>query len=243
MTLKVLALNSSPLKDRGNTDIILKSFLAGLNEAGAEVQEVYINDLDIKPCLGKLVCWVKTPGVCCQKDDMETLLEKLKNSDVWVFASPVYWDGVTGRMKNMMDRMLPILEAFIELREGHCRHAIRSNIPSGKIVLISTCGFWERDNFEPVIMHMEAVAKNAQCGFAGALVRPHGALIKYLVKTDYDKIKPVLDAAKNAGIELVENGVISNDTMDKVSQELVSRDKYMEMINSNFEGLMEKFQD
>ena len=89
--MKVLALIGSPLKERGNTNIILLEFLKGIRAAGANAELIYISDLDIRACLGKLVCWIKTPGRCCQKDDMAELLEKMKTADVWVYASPLYW--------------------------------------------------------------------------------------------------------------------------------------------------------
>jgi len=237
--MKLLAINGSPLKSRGNTQVILSEFLRGVGNSGVEIEEIFLNELTIKPCLGKLSCWVKTPGKCCQNDDMTTLLPKLADSDVWVFASPVYWDGVTSTMKNLMDRLLPLIEPKIELYDDHCRHALRFGVKNGKIVLVSTCGFWELDNFEPMINHVKAVCKNIHRDFAGALVRPHGALFKYL-KKDNDSLKEILAAVYNAGLELVNEGRISRKTMEIVSLELMPREQYIEDINRNFERLIEK---
>ncbi len=237
--MKVLALNGSPLKTRGNTEVLLTEFLKGAREGGAKVEIIYLADLDIRPCLGKLVCWIKTPGKCCQKDDMVELLPKLATSDIWVFASPIYWDGVTGRVKNLMDRMLPLIQPKIELIDDHCRHALREGVKPGKIVLISTCGFFELDNFEPMIEHVKSVCKNIHREFAGALIRPHGALIKYS-KEKNDAMDKILIAAREAGRELVNTGKISQDTFMRVSQELMARDKYIKMINTNFERLTAK---
>jgi multimeric flavodoxin WrbA len=237
--MKVLAINSSPLKAKGNTDIILREFLKGLRENGMEVEQIYTHDLKIKPCLGRLTCWVKTPGKCCQKDDMASLLNKLSIADIWVFASPLYWDGVTGQMKNVFDRLLPLIKPFIEIDEDHCRHGLREGVKGGKVVLVSTCGFWELDNFDPLLDHVEAVCKNIHREFAGALIRPHGALLKYFTKNS-ELFNEILVAAYTAGYELVSNGKISNETMAHVSKELMPKNEYIEMINKNFERLMEK---
>ncbi len=240
--MKIIALNGSPLRSLGNTAQLVKEFLNGAREAGSDVEEINITNLKINPCLGKLVCWINTPGKCCQNDDMASLLKKLKGSDVWVFASPVYWDGVTGPMKNVLDRLLPLLEPYLELIDGHCRHALRPDVKAGKIVLISTCGFWELDNFEPMLTHLKAICVNAHREFAGALLRPHGAHFKYMVKND-KTAKDILAAAHTAGSELVNDGMISQDTLSRVSQEVIAKEEYIEMLNLNFDKLILKYRD
>lgn len=239
--MQVLAINSSPLKARGNTEIIMQEFVKGLKSAGAKVEVIYLQELKINPCLGKLICWIKTPGICCQNDDMTELLSKLKRADIWVLASPLYWDGVTGKLKNMLDRLLPMLEPFIELENGHCRHMLRPEIKNGKIVLITSCGFWELDNFEPAVAHIQAVSKNAHRKFAGALLRPHGALLKYMVDKDDDTFKDVLTAAQKAGEELMKTGKISPEILSRVSQELMPCNEYMKILNNNFHSLINKY--
>jgi len=67
--MKVLAINASPHRDNGNTALILSPFLDGMKEEGAKVEVLYTKTMDIKPCLGCLKCWTKTPGACIQKDD------------------------------------------------------------------------------------------------------------------------------------------------------------------------------
>ena len=80
--MKVLAINGSPKMDKGNTALILGPFLEGMEEKGAEVEILYTKKLNIKPCEGEISCWIKTPGECFQKDDMEMVLAKLREADV-----------------------------------------------------------------------------------------------------------------------------------------------------------------
>jgi multimeric flavodoxin WrbA len=84
--------------DKGNTALILIPFLDGMEEAGAKVERLCTKKLKINPCQGEISCWLKTPGECFQKDDMQMVLSKLRLADIWVFATPVYLDGVTGPM-------------------------------------------------------------------------------------------------------------------------------------------------
>ncbi len=111
--MKAIAINGSPKMDGGNTALVLNPFLEGMKEAGAEVEVLYTKRLSINPCQGDYICWLKTPGKCIHEDDMEMVLPKLAGADIWVFATPVYVDGMSGPMKNFIDRMLPLVEPFL----------------------------------------------------------------------------------------------------------------------------------
>lgn len=231
--MKVLAINSSPRMGDGNTALILDAFLEGLRGAGADVELVYASRLNITPCSGEFACWTKTPGRCIHKDDMESLLAKLVGVDVLVLASPVYVDGVSGSMKNILDRMIPQAQPMFELRDGHCRHPGRHGKPAGKLVLVSNCGFWEMDNFEPLVVHMEAAASNFGREFAGALLRPHGPALRGMLDRGLP-VGDVLDAAREAGRQLAEDGRMARETLDIVSRELLPLETYVDIINGLF---------
>ena len=106
--MKVLAINGSPRGAIGKYRGFLKPFLKGCEEAGAEIETIYLKDKDIKHCSGCFTCWTKTPGKCIHKDDMEELLDKISQADIMVYATPLYYYTVTGIMKDFMDRMIPL---------------------------------------------------------------------------------------------------------------------------------------
>ncbi len=228
--MKVLAINGSPHGEKGNTDLILEPFLEGMKQAGAEVSLLYTKKMKINPCLGEHNCWFKTPGVCSQKDDMQELLPRLMEVEVLVLATPLYVDGMTGPLKNFLDRVIPIGDPIIELRNGHCRHRARKEIKDGKLVLVSNCGFWELDNFDPLVVHLQAVSKNLGREFAGALLRPHGPALKAMMNQGMP-VHDVLDAAKEAGRQLVADGRMKPDTLKIVSRELLPLQMYVNIAN------------
>jgi multimeric flavodoxin WrbA len=228
--MKVLAFNSSPRMDKGNTAMILTPFLEGMREAGAEVELFYTKKLKINPCQGNFICWFKTPGKCFQKDDMQMLYPKLREADIWVFATPVYVDGITGPMKSLMDRLIPLIQPFFEMRDDHCRHPLHEGTKHGKIVLISNCGFWEMDNFDPLLVHIKAACKNMKREFAGALLRPHGPALRGMMERKVS-VDDIFEAAKEAGRQLVRDGEMSVKTLDIVSRELMSLEMYVQKIN------------
>jgi len=237
--MRVLAFNASPRMRRGNTALILTPFLEGMEEAGAQVELIYVKKLRLNPCQGCFICWLKTPGVCFQHDDMQMLHPKLREADVWVFATPVYVDGPVGPLKNLVDRLIPLILPYFELREGHCRHVVPPGYNHGKVVLVANSGFWERDNFDPLVMWMRAVCKNVAREFAGALLRPHGEAMRPLMKRGAS-LDDVFEAARDAGRQLVRKGAMARETLDAVARDLLPLETYVEQLNRSFARTLEQ---
>ncbi|GLI35185.1 flavodoxin family protein [Desulforhabdus amnigena] len=99
--MQVVGIYGSPRKG-GNTDLMLDAFLEGAAAAGGDIQRIYVRDLNIKGCLGCGHCDKK--GTCIQKDDMTGLYPILENAPRIVVASPIYFYGVTGQLKLLIDR-------------------------------------------------------------------------------------------------------------------------------------------
>ncbi|MDD2438803.1 MAG: flavodoxin family protein [Methanosarcinaceae archaeon] len=236
--MQVLAINSSPKMEKSNTDLILKPFLEGMKAGGAEVELFYTRKLNINPCTGELDCWLKTPGKCYQRDDMDLLYPKIDAADLIVFATPVYVDGVTGPMKNLIDRMLPRVEPFFEIRDAHCRHRVRGGPKPLKFVLVSNCGFWEMDNFDSLLVYMKAFCKNASAEFAGALLRPHGEALPIMLELG-EPIAEIFKAAKKAGFQLAQGQEMSQESLDTVSRELLPKERYVQIVNQYFQQCLE----
>lgn len=236
--MKTIAINSSPSMEKGNTAVILNPFLDGIREAGADVELFYTKKLDIKPCQGEFNCWLKTPGECFQKDDMEIVRPRLNEADIWVLATPLYVDGMSGPMKNLLDRIIPGAQPFFELRDDHIRHPGRGEGKQRKMVIVSNCGFWELDNFDALVVHARAICKNTNMEFAGALLRPHGPALRPMSEQGAP-VQDVLTAATEAGRQLVRDGKISPDTLSTVSRELMPRDTYIQNINQNFQQTLD----
>jgi multimeric flavodoxin WrbA len=215
--MNVLTINGSPHMDEGNTALILNPFLDGMREAGANVDLFYTSKLNIGPCNGDMSCWFKNPGKCVQNDDMQMLFPKFKEADVIVWASPVYYAGVTGPLKNLMDRQLPL-------------HVMGERVPKKqKAVLVSTCGAWEISMFDPLLMQMKAIYDHPEEGseFAGALLRPMAEGLKEMIKVgETGPVEDIFKAARDAGCQLVKEGKILEDTQKAVSIELMPRDAY-----------------
>jgi multimeric flavodoxin WrbA len=110
MAQKILGIVGSPRRN-GNTEVLVDEVLKGAEEAGAQVEKVILNELDIKPCQACNSCY-KT-GKCIHDDDMTELFIKMEKADAWVLGTPVYWFGPTAQFKLFLDRWYnPIHKKF-----------------------------------------------------------------------------------------------------------------------------------
>ena len=99
--MKVLGIYGSPRRG-GNTEILLQEMLRGCREAGAEVEEVFLRELKITPCLEIYAC--RKDGKCPIQDDMQALYPKLVAADVLALASPIFFYSVSAQLKAVIDR-------------------------------------------------------------------------------------------------------------------------------------------
>ena len=98
---RILAIYGSPRR-KGNTARLMAQAVAGAREAGAEVEEVFLHDLEMSPCLEIYGC--KKDGRCAIKDDFQALYDKLVSCQGMILASPIFFYTVSAQIKIMMDR-------------------------------------------------------------------------------------------------------------------------------------------
>ena len=218
---KVVAINGSPNMDKGRTAKLMTPFLDGMRKAGASVELFYAKRLDVKPCTGELHCWNKKPGQCYIDDGMQSLYPKLREADILVLATPVYVP-LPGEMQNLINRIVPLMDPALKNRNRRTRARFRSDVKIRKFVLVSTSGWWEIGNFGTVLRIAKELAEDFSVEFAGALLRPHSSWLT----EDNPKTKKVLEAARQAGYQLVAKGKISKDLLTVISQPLTSKPKW-----------------
>ena len=235
--MKVLAINGSPRGANGNTERILQPFLEGAQGAGAETEVIYLKNKEIKHCLGCFTCWTKTPGVCVHKDDMPALLEKVKEADVMVFATPLYIFTVSGLMKDFLDRRLPMAQPFIVQRGDHFTHPPR--YPNGdpvRYVLISNAGFPERHHFSGLEETFRRFVDASNSELAGMICCSAGELLRQ--EGLQDQLAWYLEASRQAGRQVVEQGCISSETQAVLDRSLVEDPAvYANMANEHWRSL------
>lgn len=217
--MKVIAFNGSPKAKNSNTDVIIKAFLQGAQKAGADIEEVYLIEKTIHHCTGCFCCWFKTPGKCIYNDDMIELIEKYKDADVVCFATPVYTWNMTAALKNFIDRLAPLKSPLLTQANGTF-DLKDAEMKTALFVSIANAGFPGENNFDTI----EKVFSS--CNPVLEIYRNCGMALK----KDDDRVKNYLNLVTLAGIELVSNRAVSEETKKGLSKEMMPTTEYVQML-------------
>ena len=114
MSKTVLVLSTSPRKG-GNSDALADAFVRGAQEAGNQVEKITLYDKTIGFCKGCLSC--QNTQRCIVRDDADAITQKMLTADVIAFATPIYYYGMCGQMKTLLDRANPLFPAAYQFRD------------------------------------------------------------------------------------------------------------------------------
>ena len=92
---------------------------------------------------------------------------------------------------------------------------------------------------DALVAHIEAICRNTMREFAGALLRPHGPVVKPMMDIG-NPPKDIFEAARDAGRQLVQRGSIEPGTLETVARDLLPREQYLEIANQMFRKALEK---
>lgn len=228
--MKVLAINSSLRRGgESRTEMMMNNLAEGMREAGAEVEVIHLREKKIRHCIGCFTCMTKTPGKCVLKDDMTNeLFPKWLESDLVVYATPLFHHTVNAPMKTFIERTFPICQPFLEQDDsGRWVHPKRHKQPAA--VVLSVCGFLDESAFEGLSHYVNFLFHSENEKLVAEIYRPASHLI---TQSPYkDKLTDILDATRQAGRELVESMKISAETMARIKQPIDDIQSVREMAN------------
>ena len=153
--MNTVILFGSPRK-KGNTIQLVDILSQTLKDKGHNVRTIYLNDLNIRPCQGCRACVPK--GVCKINDDMKDIRKYMKESDLIVYATPIYWFGPSGQLKLVMDRSF----AFFD-------NNYNSRIKGKKAITIMTCGDEDLETCRPTMEMFKKTFNLLGLSYAGSI--------------------------------------------------------------------------
>jgi len=115
-----LIINTLPKIDNRSNEVI-----KSIAEKNDKTEIFDLNEYKIGPCIGCTNCWLKTPGICAVKDDWEIVFKKILKSESVVFLAETHFGFVSHKMKNIVDRLIPLLLPYTKLSKGQMRHKNR----------------------------------------------------------------------------------------------------------------------
>lgn len=107
--MNILSVLASP-KKQGNTAILLKEYLKGVEDSTplAQIETIYLQSKNIQYCTGCNTCQKSSQSQCVLKDDMQDIYKSVEKADILVFATPVYVFNMTGQLKTFLDRLYAV---------------------------------------------------------------------------------------------------------------------------------------
>ncbi len=120
MSKKIVILNGSPRK-KGNTSALAAEFTKGAKEAGHTVTEFFLDSMDIHGCKGCFGGHSSRECPCVQKDDMMQIYPAVKECDVIVLATPLYYWNMSGQLRTAVDRLFALEEGDGNFLRGNNR--------------------------------------------------------------------------------------------------------------------------
>lgn len=89
-------------RSKGNTAQLADAFRKGAEDAGHSVETVSLLKKEVKGCIGCNACRYGKP--CIQKDSFNEMVPMIKEADLQVFASPLYFWTISSRIKAFLER-------------------------------------------------------------------------------------------------------------------------------------------
>ena len=120
MAKSIVILNGSPRKT-GNTSALVKAFTEGAESAGHTVTEFFLDSMDIHGCKGCFGGHSSRECPCVQKNNMSKIYPAVKDCDVVVLASPLYYWNMSGQLRTAVDRLFALEESDGNLLRGNGR--------------------------------------------------------------------------------------------------------------------------
>jgi len=141
--MKIVCLLGSP-REKGNSAAIAKRFCETAERLGAEIQTFALNKLEYRGCQGCMACKTKLDR-CILEDDLTDVLEAVRETDVLVLASSVYYGDLSSQLKGFIDRSYSYLASDYLTNPQPCRLAAGK-----KLVFIVTQGNPDQERFADI---------------------------------------------------------------------------------------------
>ena len=246
----ITAINGSYRGDRGYTNFLIELLFQGAREAGAKCSTVHLADCHIERCLACDRCQSKKnqrPCVHEQADDVAAIFRRMKESDIIIYATPIYVFAMSGLLKTFLERFYAkgVVSDLTVSQKGLIFHKIAATICSKPFVSLVCCDNLERETPQNVIDYFETFSKFTDASQVGLLVRNGGRLSgggkdpKREAKVP--RIFDVYEAYRQAGRELARNGEIDRKTEKRANREIVPVPLFGLIKRLHFRPLKKKF--
>jgi multimeric flavodoxin WrbA/putative sterol carrier protein len=233
----IVIVNGSPRGQNGYTYHYISKLVEGVSKTDAKIKVLNICDHTITHCSGCFSCWKHPESGCIHHDDVNALYTIMDNSDIVVYAFPLYSNGVPGILKTFMDRGLYRYYPYMVKTKTATRHPKRFS-KKRSIVVFSVCGFSEKCHFNAVNSFFRQMSHNAGSPISNTIYRSACA---YLCDSPFHlKLHTsVTDSLIKAGVELGQKGIISSKLIRQIEKN-VDQKEFNLLANKYWDDIVSK---
>lgn len=230
--MKILFVNGSSRHSKGTTYKLIDMLKTGMERESAQVSIIDIVFEHLNPCSACYQCW-ETENGCIYDDRMAEILKEMLESDLIVFATPLYMNNISALMKIFMERTMPLCRKEFRIgKDGIFQHEVRYKIPP--IMLICSCGLPEKEHLEVVSMYYEKMADSWNTELVGKILCTESSVYD----KEYKQLEIIMNDYKKrmieAGMEIARTGRLSENTEKKLNRILVRKDIYIRTAAESF---------
>lgn len=176
--MKILILTGSA-RVKGTSSYLAEKFADGAISAGHEVRRFDCALLNLRDCTGCGGC-LENGGECVFRDGMDIVKPAILAADVVVFATPVYYFGMSAQLKSTVDRFYSMNESLMSSKK--------------KSVLLVTCADDTPDTASALVDHWSKVIEYFGWEDAGKLIACSCTEKEALVGSEYEKLAEKMGA-------------------------------------------------
>lgn len=122
-------------KGQQKMNLILSDRPLDISLDNKHIEFIDLSKSKISNCIGCFTCWVKTPGKCVIRDDAVNIYPKIASSCKVLYISKIKYGSYDTVMKTMLERAIPIQQAFIRLHHNETHHVQRAVIPKKATII------------------------------------------------------------------------------------------------------------
>lgn len=226
--MKILAINSSFRGAKGFSKFLIDKIFEGAGAEGAECENINLAELKINHCIDCQVC--QNPdhfGECVYqgKDDVDMIYKKMRDSDVIIFATPIYTLGMSSLLKMLFERYYSTANVgeFYLTNSGLFFHHVDNDLCRKPFAVLVVCDNLEDETVKNTVSFFKTYSKFMDAKMVGTLVRKSAGMFGFnqKEKSNNPVTTSVYDAYILAGRELAILGKISKQTEKKTNEPMV----------------------
>ena len=224
--MKIIVLNGSPKRERGDTMHITRAFLDGMQAfAPQQIETVHVIDKHIAYCTGCFSC-MHNGGACIHKDEMGEILQEILRSDLLLWSFPLYAYGMPAHLKALLDRTLPLSSMAMQKVGERYAHVGQADCSHLRWLMICGCGFPNsKHNFEP------AVAQFKLCFRRDTTIITVPESPMFNAPEAAPVTEPRLELVKRAGRQYAETGEIDQALLREIGSPMIPEETYAAIVN------------